>query len=1062
MIEQITLSNGIHYRKDDFVYVEQGENESLPYLICRIISFKNINDKTFFLANWFYRPNETYYRTNRKTEQNLLIASMHSDLCPVSSIRGLCNVVHSHYIENLESFKQCVDSFYYEQLHDRYTKKLYDVVPLDFVNLPKEYKQVLKNYQFILVAEGDSGKFTTDRYCKLCRKWTDPSTSVNCIKCSGCHHLTCVKLEKKNLTKGYAWQCSRCLRDYFKKNEEKFFCNGTVRKLDDEIDKLDGNGEKNMEEVNSNLADELAKRNEFETQAKPLFPYRYFGDCAIFTELYLLGDEKGFPKSASRIGIKYQAEVPDFTSVAGNLNNGALIEDDVFPDSASTTRSATPTSVKNLIKKDTKKKKTYLKQDSIIERGGKSETVFSSSSLTNFDLEKLDEYFENVYSFVSNTQFPPRNCDIFDKALEQLSTDNYEFDIALEKMKLMPLESLNIKKWTLDDVSDFESGVTKYGHDLEAIHKEMKRKTMKDLVPFFYTWKRTKRYEHVYSKYCKVHRPQKTFKKLITSENQVNSRKTLFETLDNLPIPRSNSQDDLEDSISDSDEEDDTFGKKVKKKRGRPEKKQKLEKKIKLKKTSEKPLSLNFECCNCWNEESLQWYNKPISLIDDQNDALFQNQVLCEECYVFWLKHASLKILSKAVREKVKKRKLEFSDNKKPKITKKPRNDNSENEEEFFDNDEDVEDIVSGDINTEVPSFVEKKTGCAVCNALFSVAENLLVECSQCLLKVHQKCYGIASSFLSDKGQFDCDKCVNEKNREVSIIYECVLCTRVFPDRHQALKRTIGSNWCHVQCAVFIPGVIFGDFENFNSVENLGCVPKENYSTCQICDIPNKGATIKCYEKNCSRYCHITCGQEKLWEFVILEKNVKKKNLMKNNIRNNIFGVGYCFEHRKNKPRQSVGTQSRLNYLDDVAKNQSNLLKEYVKAKSAVDNEENQFVNKICKGEKRSISWQLKNSCSCHIHEEDVKETPKNINSKGVYSTKVYTTALTALTKNPAQEDEKEDDESQDDYCCDRCEIDVSAFWWEIDDLELDSTFGGIVNKIIVCQKCFWENKNTI
>ncbi len=98
-------------------------------------------------------------------------------------------------------------------MHDRYTRRNYQVVPLNQVhNLPAEVLECLNRYEYILIEEGREKDFMAKRACHLCLKWCNPNVStVTCVGCKNLFHLTCAGLGKK-LAKGFAWECSQCLK----------------------------------------------------------------------------------------------------------------------------------------------------------------------------------------------------------------------------------------------------------------------------------------------------------------------------------------------------------------------------------------------------------------------------------------------------------------------------------------------------------------------------------------------------------------------------------------------------------------------------------------------------------------------------------------------------------------------------------------------------------------------------------------------------------------------------------------------------------------------------------
>ena len=123
---------------------------------------------------WYNRPKDVISRKNH--DPRLLVATMHSDLNPVSSIRGKCTVTHRHYIPagQLEQYKLQDDHFYYHQLYDRYMQRVYDIVPCELVqNVPKDVQAALRErYQFIVVEQGKAAELiVARRTCCVCHDW---------------------------------------------------------------------------------------------------------------------------------------------------------------------------------------------------------------------------------------------------------------------------------------------------------------------------------------------------------------------------------------------------------------------------------------------------------------------------------------------------------------------------------------------------------------------------------------------------------------------------------------------------------------------------------------------------------------------------------------------------------------------------------------------------------------------------------------------------------------------------------------------------------------------------
>lgn len=157
----------------DHVYMAS-EFTGDSYYIGRIMEFgKQVKGKPLQVRiGWFYRPKDVMARRNH--DPRLLVATMHSDLNPLASIRGRCVVTHQAYIKDLDAYKKKPDHFYYNQLFDRYIHRFYDVLPVESVrNLPPDVAEELnKRYQYIVVEAGTASEYTdAHRVCLICKRW---------------------------------------------------------------------------------------------------------------------------------------------------------------------------------------------------------------------------------------------------------------------------------------------------------------------------------------------------------------------------------------------------------------------------------------------------------------------------------------------------------------------------------------------------------------------------------------------------------------------------------------------------------------------------------------------------------------------------------------------------------------------------------------------------------------------------------------------------------------------------------------------------------------------------
>lgn len=118
--------------------------------------------------NWMYRPRDI---GRKQSDTRLVFASMHSDTCPLTSLRGKSIIKHASQIPDLEQYRKEKDSFYYTQMYDRYIHRYYDVIATSkVINVPENVKKVLdERWQFIIVEIGRGKEFTSAvKSCKRC------------------------------------------------------------------------------------------------------------------------------------------------------------------------------------------------------------------------------------------------------------------------------------------------------------------------------------------------------------------------------------------------------------------------------------------------------------------------------------------------------------------------------------------------------------------------------------------------------------------------------------------------------------------------------------------------------------------------------------------------------------------------------------------------------------------------------------------------------------------------------------------------------------------------------
>jgi hypothetical protein len=121
--------------------------------------------------NWYYRPKDIGRKVN---DTRQVFASMHTDVNPLTAIRGKCEIKHKSQVENMDAFRASKDCFYFEKLYDRYIHRYYEVVPTKAViNLPENVKKVLnERWAYILAETNRAKEYTTaSKSCKRCKRY---------------------------------------------------------------------------------------------------------------------------------------------------------------------------------------------------------------------------------------------------------------------------------------------------------------------------------------------------------------------------------------------------------------------------------------------------------------------------------------------------------------------------------------------------------------------------------------------------------------------------------------------------------------------------------------------------------------------------------------------------------------------------------------------------------------------------------------------------------------------------------------------------------------------------
>ncbi|KAK9731321.1 PHD-finger [Popillia japonica] len=152
---------------------------------------------------------------------------------------------------------------------------------------------------------------------------------------------------------------------------------------------------------------------------------------------------------------------------------------------------------------------------------------------------------------------------------------------------------------------------------------------------------------------------------------------------------------------------------------------------------------------------------------------------------------------------------------------------------------------------------------CSGCLGDQSDGVNEIVECDSCGVTVHEACYGVtdtaslsSTDSLSPTAPWFCESC---KAGVINPV--CELC----PNSGGIFKETDVGKWVHLVCALYVPGVAFGEVDKLSNV-TLFEMPynkwgAKNCGLCQDERFARTGVCIGCDAGMCRNYFHVTCAQ---------------------------------------------------------------------------------------------------------------------------------------------------------------------------------------------------------
>lgn len=513
-----------------------------PYYLARIMEFRREKPDdpkspvAKVLVNWYYRPKDI---GKYSIDVRQLYASMQSDECPITSLRGKCRIEHRNEIqEDFEDFRKTPDTFWFNQLYDRYIHRHYEILPSSqAINVPERVKKALdERWKYLVVEPARVKELTSNvKLCKRCRSYCAPNDSVDCGVCHNTYHMACVRppLLKKP-SRGFAWSCGPCSR----RQERKLLQKEGDEHMDEVPEEEEEDGQV-MAGARSPTKDhgmtDLSTFNQVEIAHSELWPWRYLGIHCKVEDVLQYDDRAIYPRASSRLGPRHQANVTNWY--------GRPVE--LIP------REVKKRNAKGQGKKDTKSKESQAAAEAErVERANRPRWVqdapvgYVPRGTDNFDEtdpastatrilimpedtaqkptgfaavnrptdsaeELIDDYMTEVRRLAEQYQqvriaeigkgankrsVPQISTNYLDHALRLFTRHNYSKEASLAELQQHHSDqAVGNPVLSKQELAKFEDAVLKHGTEFKLIRKMVKSRPVGQLVRFYYTWKSTPR-----------------------------------------------------------------------------------------------------------------------------------------------------------------------------------------------------------------------------------------------------------------------------------------------------------------------------------------------------------------------------------------------------------------------------------------------------------------------------------------------------------------------------------------------------------------------------------------
>ncbi|KAJ2448653.1 putative PHD type zinc finger protein with BAH domain-containing protein [Coemansia sp. RSA 2336] len=818
---------------------------------------------------WLQRPRDLPLTRIRAKDARLLVATMHTDLNAISAIRGKCFVRHVSEIPDIGAWKAQPDHYHYSQLFDRYSTRLYDIVPVSQIrNAPQQVLQKLRDtYEFIFAeTQKINDLVSTRRACTVCAKWCSISESVKCSLCGGHYHLKCLDPPPtRKPAKGYGWQCAACMR----RIQEQRGRGSEEAGNDSASSAASGSGAADARDgkriTRNMVAEEMfgamragsvgatpagtpgaaagSSDNESRGGSKRLklshgdsrlygdgggaspvprpkhrglWPFRYFGINTDIEDV-LHDDERIYPRAVSRIGPKYQAIVPDMVSPSGKALDRQLTAARPQPAGGSMQRWSRDGGIggggggtarwhgKSAEQMD----RTW---DEIEQRRGSHDEQLFFRKPAGLPNEELDMYMEAIIPFLQRhfsqvADFTLLDCQ--DAALHGLALHGYDVEEALISIPDCPEGYVRQREsgdlWTPDSLARFNDALREYGSNLQAVHEHMRGSSSRRAVTLHYY----------------LLRPTALGRQLLEAyDNRSRAgqrRPNLGESAVSAMKPVS-----AVETVSAMDA---------------------------ASAASSPRTPSPLRCINCLSSHSEAWTPAPLDFVSyntRSGKASAARRVICDQCREFW-QHYAMMPDQDVISARKPHHDAHGSTTRNAHLRDEPRRPRGR-----------------PSLAPSLPKPAWALGPCDVCKQPTDGRPELApLVCRDCGVCVHYGCSGYPDGAVLNPKRWKCGICHNSTNPTVSTNYTCILCCKG-PAMHagrpqQLLWRSKGNNWVHPLCALAMPETTLFFSHGNVVVAGTAAIPRRTW-TRRCCVCRGGGAVPSCAQDACDEGAHPTCA----------------------------------------------------------------------------------------------------------------------------------------------------------------------------------------------------------